>query len=110
MATDEGDLVVSFNGEIYNYIELRRELTSRGHRFRTRSDTEVLLHGYREWGTGLPEKLLGMFAFAIADRRKHELFVARDRFGEKPLVYYEDRQGIALASELKVLAALPHVT
>jgi asparagine synthase (glutamine-hydrolysing) len=110
MATDEGDLVVSFNGEIYNYIELRHDLTSRGHRFRTQSDTEVLLHGYRQWGTGLPEKLLGMFAFAIADRRKHELFVARDRFGEKPLVYYEDLQGIAFASELKVLAALPQVT
>jgi asparagine synthase (glutamine-hydrolysing) len=85
-------------------------LTSRGHRFRTRSDTEVLLHGYREWGTELPGKLLGMFAFAIADRRKHELFVARDRFGEKPLVYYEDVHGVAFASELKVLAALPHVT
>jgi asparagine synthase (glutamine-hydrolysing) len=109
MATDEGDLVVSFNGEIYNYVELRQELSSLGHRFRTRSDTEVLLHGYREWGTGLPEKLLGMFAFAIADRRRHELFVARDRFGEKPLVYYEDTQGIAFASEVKVLAALPQV-
>ena len=110
MATDEGDLVVTFNGEIYNYVELRQELASRGHRFRTQSDTEVLLHGYREWRTGLPEKLLGMFAFAIADRRNHELFVARDRFGEKPLLYYEDRHGMAFASELKVLAALPSVT
>ena len=69
----------------------------------------MLLHGYREWGTALPGKLLGMFALLIADRRKHELFAARDRFGEKPLVYYEDRLGVAFASELKVLAALPQM-
>jgi len=109
MGTAEGDLVVSFNGEIYNYVELRGELISRGHQFRTQSDTEVLVHGYREWGTRLPGKLLGMFAFAIADRCNHELFVARDRFGEKPLVYYADAQGVAFASELKVLVALPQL-
>jgi len=107
MATEDGDLVITFNGEIYNYIELRSELTARGHRFRTQSDTEALLHGYREWGTALPHKLLGMFAFAIADRRRQELFVARDRFGEKPFLYAENANGIAFASELKVLAALP---
>jgi asparagine synthase (glutamine-hydrolysing) len=107
MATEDGDLVVSFNGEIYNYLELRQELTARGHRLRTKSDTEVLLYGYREWGVDLPAKLLGMFAFAIADRRRHELFVARDRFGEKPLLYVEDADGVAFASELKTLAALP---
>ncbi len=107
MATDDGDLVVSFNGEIYNYLELRDDLVARGHQFRTKSDTEVLLHGYREWGSGLPAKLLGMFAFAIADRRRQELFVARDRFGEKPLLYVEDKSGVAFGSELKVLAALP---
>jgi len=87
MSTIDGDLVVVFNGEIYNYLELRQELGSRGHRFRTSSDTEVLLYGYREWGVELPSKLRGMFAFAIADRRNHELYVARDRFGEKPLFY-----------------------
>jgi asparagine synthase (glutamine-hydrolysing) len=107
MATEDGALVVTFNGEIYNYIELRAELEGRGCRFRTRSDTEVLLHGYRQWGVDLPAKLLGMFAFAIADRRKQELFCARDRFGEKPLLYVEHPQGVAFASELKVLAALP---
>jgi asparagine synthase (glutamine-hydrolysing) len=107
MATGEGDLVVTFNGEIYNYIELRDELVGRGHRFRTASDTEVLLIGYREWGSGLPSKLRGMFAFALADRRRQELFVARDRFGEKPLFYVESAAGVAFASELKVLAALP---
>jgi asparagine synthase (glutamine-hydrolysing) len=108
MSTDDGSLVVTFNGEIYNYIELRRELTARGHRFRTQSDTEVLLHGYREWGDELPAKLRGMFAFAIADRARQELFAARDRFGEKPFVYAEENGGIAFASEVKVLAAIPH--
>src|SRR5438093_2868507 len=78
MATAEGDLVVTFNGEIYNYVELRQELARSGHRFRTQSDTEVLLLGYREWGSELPAKLLGMFAFAIADRAKQQLFAARD--------------------------------
>ncbi len=87
MATDDGRLVVTFNGEIYNYIELRDELIARGHHFRTQSDTEVLLHGYREWGTELPHRLRGMFAFAVADRGRRELFIARDRFGEKPLFY-----------------------
>ena len=107
MATDDGRLVVTFNGEIYNYIELREQLTSLGHRFRTRSDTEVLLHGYRQWGTDLPVHLRGMFAFAIADRVRHELYVARDRFGEKPLFYTQHANGVAFASEAKVLAALP---
>ncbi len=106
MSTDEGDLVVTFNGEIYNYVELRAELTSRGCRFRTQSDTEVLLHGYREWGTGLPAKLVGMFAFGIADRKAHELFLARDRFGEKPLLYAETAAGVTFASELRPLSVV----
>jgi asparagine synthase (glutamine-hydrolysing) len=107
MATSDGSLVVTFNGEIYNYIELRDELRGRGHRFRTRSDTEVLLHGYREWGTGLPARLRGMFAFAIADRKRQELFAARDRFGEKPFFYTEASSGVSFASELKALAWSP---
>lgn len=107
MSTIDGDLVVAFNGEVYNYLELRQELGSRGHQFRTGSDTEVLLYGYREWGVELPAKLRGMFAFAIADRRNQQLYIARDRFGEKPLFYLEDGRGVAFASELKALAALP---
>ncbi len=107
MATSDGHLVVTFNGEIYNYLELRDGLTARGHRFRTGSDTEVLLHGYREWGTALPSKLRGMFAFAVADRQRRELFAARDRFGEKPFFFAESPAGVSFASELKVLAALP---
>jgi asparagine synthase (glutamine-hydrolysing) len=106
MGTDEGDLVVTFNGEIYNYPSLRRELAERGHRFRTKSDTEVLLLGYREWGTGLPERLVGMFAFAIADRARGELFLARDAFGEKPLYYVDAPGSVTFASELRPLVAL----
>ena len=109
MATADGRLVVTFNGEIYNYLELRDQLSARGHRFRTQSDTEVLLHGYREWGTELPVHLRGMFAFAIADRGRRELFVVRDRFGEKPLFYTQQGGGVSFGSEVKVLAALPGV-
>ena len=109
MASADGTLVVAFNGEIYNYVELRDELRGRGYAFRTSSDTEVLLHGYREWGTALPECLVGMFAFAIVDRRRGELFMARDRFGEKPLLYAEGPGSVTFASELRPLAALPAV-
>jgi asparagine synthase (glutamine-hydrolysing) len=107
MATQDGRLVVSFNGEIYNYVELTRELREKGHRFTTSSDTEVLLHGYREWGTDLPRHLIGMFAFGIADRESGSLFLARDRFGEKPLFVVEDPRHVTFASELKSLSGLP---
>jgi asparagine synthase (glutamine-hydrolysing) len=107
MASADGSLVVTFNGEIYNYPAVRDELKSKGCRFRTSSDTEVLLHGYREWGVDLPSHLVGMFAFAIADRGRNELYLARDRFGEKPLLYAEDEGAVTFASELRPLAALP---
>jgi asparagine synthase (glutamine-hydrolysing) len=110
MATDDGALVVTFNGEIYNYVELRRELQALGHVFRTQSDTEVLLHGYRQWGTGMPARLKGMFGFALADRKRDELLLARDRFGEKPLFYAERRGGLSFASELRTLASMPDVS
>lgn len=106
MCTADGQLVVVFNGEIYNYLELRTELESAGHRFRTNSDTEVLLHGYREWGTKLPTRLRGMFAFAIEDVKKHELFCARDRVGKKPFYWTESDGRFAFASEIKALHAL----
>ena len=106
MATADGALVVAFNGEIYNYLELREQLSSCGHQFRTSSDTEVLLHGYREWGVELPCRLIGMFSMALADRQRNELFLARDRFGEKPLLYSERGDSVAFASELGPLATL----
>jgi asparagine synthase (glutamine-hydrolysing) len=106
MGTEDGDLVVTFNGEIYNHAEIRRELEQLGYHFRTRSDTEVLLHGYREWGTNLLRRLVGMFAFALADRRQQELFLARDPVGEKPLYYVDEPGRITFASELRPLVAV----
>jgi asparagine synthase (glutamine-hydrolysing) len=106
MASADGAIVITFNGEIYNYLELRAELAALGHQFRTQSDTEVLINGYRQWGIDLLPKLLGMFAFAIADRPKRELLLARDRFGEKPLLYLDDERGTTFASELTPLSAI----
>jgi asparagine synthase (glutamine-hydrolysing) len=94
---------VIFNGEIYNHEELRRELSARGARFAGHSDTEVLLAAYDEWGEECVERLRGMFAFSVYDKRRNSLFMARDRAGEKPLYWAEHRGGIVFASELKAL-------
>lgn len=110
MATAEGDLVVVFNGEIYNAPELRRLLEQAGHRFRTdHSDTEVLLHGYRQWGEELVGHLSGMFAFCLYDRRQGRLVFARDHFGKKPLFYAETPEGIVFGSEATAVLAHPSV-
>ncbi len=101
--------VTTFNGEIYNYRELREELAQRGRVFRTDSDTEVLLAAYAEWGPACVERFIGMFAFAIVDREAHSLFLARDRLGKKPLYVYRDEGRVVFASELKALAADPMV-
>jgi len=103
MGNEDGSVQVVFNGEIYNFIELRQQLQSRGHIFRTRSDTEVLVHGYEEWGIECVNRLRGMFAFAIWDEEEKILFLARDRLGIKPLYYYCDEHRIIFASELKAI-------
>ncbi|MBO1076770.1 asparagine synthase (glutamine-hydrolyzing) [Roseomonas marmotae] len=108
MASADGEVVISFNGEIYNHEELRQELEAAGHRFRTRSDTEAILHAWQAWGMGCLERLNGMFAFALWDRRSGELLLARDRLGEKPLHYAQLPDGsVAFASELSGMLALP---
>jgi asparagine synthase (glutamine-hydrolysing) len=103
MATPDGQLQVVFNGEIYNFQALRSELQERGHRFRTESDTEVLLHGYREWGLGLLNRLGGMFAFALYDAKTATTLIARDALGIKPLYYADLGQRLVFASEIQAL-------
>ena len=105
MWNEDNRVCVVYNGEIYNHAELRRELERLGHHFATRhSDTEVLVHGWEEWGTELPLRLNGMFAFAVFDVGQRRLFLARDRFGEKPLYYTAGRDLFAFASELTALS------
>ena len=102
--SDDGNLALVFNGEIYNHAELRRELEQRGRRFVTdHSDSEVILRGFEEWGRNVVDHLTGMFAFAISDHERAELFLARDRLGIKPLYYVDGPNGFAFASELKAL-------
>jgi asparagine synthase (glutamine-hydrolysing) len=104
---EEGDVALTYNGEIYNFRELRKDLIGKGWVFRTDSDTEVVLRSYQEWGKECVTRFEGMFAFAVADYRKREIFLARDHFGIKPLVYRFDESGFAFASELQALAAAP---
>ena len=103
IANEDGTVVVVQNGEIYNHLELRAELERAGHRFRTRCDTEVLVHGYEQWGRGLWERLRGMFAVALHDARSRTLVLARDPFGIKPLYYREQGGELSFASELDAL-------
>ena len=110
MHSDDGSLVITFNGEIYNWRELRAELGKRGAVFRTQSDTEVLLAAYRAWGPRCLEKLNGMFAFAIFDAREQRVFLARDRFGIKPLYYRWDGSTLLFGSEIKSILQHPAVT
>jgi asparagine synthase (glutamine-hydrolysing) len=106
-APGEDDVVLTFSGEIYNFTELRHELAARGHESRTRSDTEVLLHGYLEWGADCVRRLNGMFAFGIWDGRRQELLLARDRLGVKPLYYAARPDGVLFGSEPKAVLAHP---
>jgi asparagine synthase (glutamine-hydrolysing) len=107
ISNEDGSLWIVFNGEIFNYVELRPELEARGHRFRTASDTEVLLHLFEEYGAGCLERLNGQFAFAIWDARARRLLLARDRLGIRPLYYTEADGRLLFASEVKALFAHP---
>lgn len=109
LSNEDGDVWIVFNGEIYNHQDLRKDLESRGHRYRTKSDTETIVHSYEEHGTNCVEHLRGMFAFAIWDRRKRRLFIARDRLGIKPLYYRFDGNTLLFGSEIKTILAYPAV-
>jgi asparagine synthase (glutamine-hydrolysing) len=110
LTNEDGNVWIVFNGEIYNYQELRAQLLARGHVFRTKSDTEVIVHLYEEYGTACVEKLSGMFAFAIWDARDKTLFIARDRVGIKPLYYIQASNSLLFGSEIKAILADPSVT
>ena len=104
---EEKDVIVVLNGEIYNYQELREELKKKKHKFVTKTDTEVLVHGYEEWGHNLTKKLRGMYAFAIWNKKEQELYMARDGWGIKPLYYYQNEKTLMFASEIKAFLDHP---
>jgi asparagine synthase (glutamine-hydrolysing) len=110
MTNEDGSLWLVFNGEIYNFPSLRARLADRGHRFSSNTDTEVILHAYEEYGPNCVDHLSGMFAFAIWDRRRRELFLARDRIGIKPLYYYHKNGRFIFASEIKAILCCPDVS
>ncbi|NDV27478.1 asparagine synthase (glutamine-hydrolyzing) [Desulfovibrio sp. JC010] len=107
LGNETGDIQLVFNGEIYNYKSVRAELERAGHRFRTNTDSEVIVHGYEQWGDALLSHLDGMFAFAVWDGSNQRLFLARDRFGKKPLYWFRTSRGIAFSSEIKGLLKHP---
>jgi len=103
MVDATGELEIVFNGEIYNFRDLKSDLEQRGHRFRTKTDTEVLLAAYREWGDDFLRRLNGQFAIGLYDAARRRLLLARDRAGEKPLFYRQADESLSFASELKAL-------
>ena len=109
MSNEDNTIWVTFNGEIYNFADLRLELQRLGHVFRTHSDTEAIVHGYEQWGDDVVTRLRGIFAFGLLDERRRRLLLARDHFGVKPLVYFLDERRLAFASELKAITADPSI-
>ena len=109
LCNEDQTVWIAFNGEIYNFPELRVELENKGHKFRTHSDTETIVHAYEEWGEECPQKLRGMFAFAIYDTKNQTLFLARDRLGKKPLLYANTGKEFVFASEFQAILAHPNV-
>lgn len=110
MANEDGSVQLVFNGEIYNFLELRKELAAKGHLFRGHSDSEVIAHAYEEWDEDFLSHLQGMFAIGLWDRKKRTLIIARDRLGIKPLYYYFQQGRLAFASEIKSLLLIPEIT
>ena len=110
MISPDGNLILTYNGEVYNFRELRKELESLGHVFRSRSDTEVILHAYAQWGPECLSRLNGMFALGLWDRKRQELFLARDRYGIKPLYYTFRGNCFLFASEQKAILSHTAIT
>src|SRR5689334_3489797 len=109
LSNEAGNIWITFNGEIYNFQQLKHELEQAGHQFRSRTDTEVIVHAYEQWGADCLSRLRGMFAFAIWDAARRRLFIARDRVGKKPLFYAQAGDSFLFASELQGLLAAPQV-
>lgn len=109
LGNEDGTVWIAFNGEIYNYPDLTAQLESKGHVFRTRSDTETIVHAYEEWGPECVDRLRGMFAFAVWDQRRQQVFLARDRVGKKPLYYAVVNGALIFGSEIKALLEYPNV-
>ena len=107
LCNEDASVWVIFNGEIYNFCELCEDLTAKGHKLKEKGDTEVLVHLWEEYGESMLEKLIGMFALAIYDLKQEVLFIARDRYGQKPLFYFQNSKILAFASELQSLKKLP---
>ena len=109
MSTNDGRYVISYNGEVYNYIDLRRALEKKGYNFKSETDTEVVLNSLAEWGTSSIPKFNGMFAFAVWDRKEKSLILARDRYGIKPLYYCINNDKLLFGSEQKAILSLDYV-
>ncbi|HEX9933768.1 MAG TPA: asparagine synthase (glutamine-hydrolyzing), partial [bacterium] len=109
LSNEDGTIWIVFNGEIYNYKDLRKELIALGHRFKTQSDTETIVHGYEAWGTGVCKKLNGIFGFAIWDDTEKRLVLGRDHLGVKPLYYYLDDSKLVFGSEIKAILSCPGI-
>src|SRR5207244_4181957 len=106
---EDNSVVTVFNGEIYNYADLTEDLVSHGHRFRTHSDTETIVHAYEQYGDYCLDRFRGMFAIALWDTKRQRLLLARDRLGIKPIYYYQGSDFFAFASEIKALLEIPGV-
>lgn len=109
LCNEDSTVWIVFNGEIYNFKDIKTELESKGHRFRTASDTETIVHAYEEWGEDCVRRFRGMFAFAIWDENRQHLFLSRDRLGKKPLYYYLDDEKLVFASEIKAILEIPGI-